>query len=453
MRQAVVATGGTRRISIHAGSAAVDVVLSASVAVGLLTPAIVDALAGWSDVNPGLIPVRYQLSTLGGTVLEASKTLKDNGIRDGTTLVLTQSSMSFVAPASDDAAEAVSAAVASVERRWSRRAAQLAGALGAGCGAGVSAAVLLRTASDADGAHRAGCVGLAATISVLALLAAVAALRVLDEPSAGWTLGLIATGFAALAGLLAVPGGPGAPNALFAMAAAATAAALVRVIDCRAVLFEVLGLFAVTCLAAAVVCVVAAKPLSVIGAGLAAASLAMIEASPPMSAMLARLPPDPPNSSPDQQHAAAMRAHGWLTSLIAAFSASAALGAVSTLLRISPAGIVFAAVVGIVLILRARTHRDITRAASPVICGTAAFSAALIACAVRYPQHALHVATLATALAFLALYVGFVGVAAGASPSRRRSLELVEYLAYAVVVPLTFWLCGLFGAVRSVNLS
>ena len=147
MRQAVVATGGTRRISIHAGSAAVDVVLSASVAVELLIPAIVDALAGWSDVNPGLIPVRYQLSTLGGTVLEASKTLKDNGIRDGTTLVLTQSSMSFVAPASDDAAEAVSAAVASVERRWSRRAAQLAGALGAGCGAGVSAAVLLRTAS------------------------------------------------------------------------------------------------------------------------------------------------------------------------------------------------------------------------------------------------------------------------------------------------------------------
>ena len=148
-----------------------------------------------------------------------------------------------------------------------------------------------------------------------------------------------------------------------------------------------------------------------------------------------------------------MRAHGWLTSLIAAFSASAALGAVSTLLRISPASIVFAAVVGSVLMLRARTHQDITRAAPPVICGAAAFSAALIACAVRYPHHALHVATLATALAFLALYVGFVGVAARASPSGDEASNWWNISAYAVVVPLTFWLCGLFGAVRSVNLS
>jgi hypothetical protein len=59
---------------------------------------------------------------------------------------------------------------------------------------------------------------------------------------------------------------------------------------------------------------------------------------------------------------------------------------------------------------------------------------------------------LATALDSLALYVGFVGVGATGSSFGRRSLELVEYLAFATVLPLTFWLCGLFGAVRSVNL-
>ena len=68
-------------------------------------------------------------------------------------------------------------------------------------------------------------------------------------------------GFAALAGLLAVPGGPAAPNALFAAAAAATVAAIVRVIGCCSILFAVLTCFAMTCLAAAIVCVVAAAPL------------------------------------------------------------------------------------------------------------------------------------------------------------------------------------------------
>ena len=331
----------------------------------------------------------------------------------------THSSMAFVAPSSDDTAETISAVVAEIERRWNQRAAQLVGALVASCWAGVSVAVLLRTAFDANGAHRAGCVGVAAAISFLALLAAVVACHVFSAGGAGLTLGLMATGFAAVAGLLAVPGGPGAPNALFAMAAAATSAGIVRVIACRASLFAALACFAMTCLAAAVVWMVAAEPLPAIGAGLAATSLAMIEASPPISAMLARLSSEAPSSSPDQLQMAAIRAHGWLTSLVTAFSASAALGAASSLLRISPPGIVFAAVVGSVLMLRARTHQDVARVIPPVICGAVTLSAALFACAVRYPHHALHIAVLATALGLLALYLGFVGVPATGSPIGR----------------------------------
>jgi type VII secretion integral membrane protein EccD len=453
VRQALSVPGGMRRLSIHTETARVDVGLSATVAVGLLIPAIVDALAGRSDFDAGQIAVRYQLSGPEGAVLEASKTLTDLGIRDGTTLNLACSSTEFAAPICDDAAEAVSAAIAAVERPWSRRATQRVGALVASCWAGVGAAVLLRTAFDADGAIRAGCVGIAATVSLVALLAAVVVCRVFGEDRAGLTLGLIATGFAALAGLLAVPGGPGAPNALFAAAAAATCAVIVRVIACQAALFAILACFATTCLATASVCVLAAKPLPVIGAGLAAISLAMIEASPSMSVMLARLSPDMPTASPDQLRASAIRAHGWLTILIAAFSASAALGAVSAMFRMSPPSIVFAAVIGSVMMLRARLHQDVVRAVPPVICGAVTLGAALVAFAAGYPHRALHVAVLATALGFLALYAGFAGSPATVSPVGRRSLELVEYFAFAIVVPLTFWLCGLFGAMRSVNLS
>jgi hypothetical protein len=38
------------------------------------------------------------------------------------------------------------------------------------------------------------------------------------------------------------------------------------------------------------------------------------------------------------------------------------------------------------------------------------------------------------------------------SPIGRRSVELLEYLALAVVVPLACWICGLYGAARSMNL-
>ncbi len=239
----------------------------------------------------------------------------------------------------------------------------------------------------------------------------------------------------------------------FAAAAAATSAAMVQVIACQAVLFGVLACFATTCAVAASVGVVAAEPLPVIGAGLSAISLAMIEAAPALSVMLARLSPDMASEAPNQLAASAIRAHYWLTSVIAAFSASAALGAVSATFRLSAPSIVFAAVIGSVMMLRARTHHGVARCLPLVICGGVTLSAALVAFAAGYPHHALHIAVLAAALAFLALYAGFAVSAVTVSPVGRRSLELVEYFAFAIVVPLAFWLCGLFGAARSVNLS
>jgi type VII secretion integral membrane protein EccD len=445
--------GGMRRLSIHTATARVDLVLSAIVDVGLLIPAIVDALAGCSDFDAGHTAVRYQLLTLDGTVLDASKTLAQLGIRDGTTLTLTRPQTDFTPPLCDDTAEAVSSVVAVSERRWSRPIAQSVGAVVASCWTGVGAVVLLRTAFDANAAHRAGCVGVAAAISVLSLVAAAVAGRVFSEERASLMLGLMATGFAALAGLLAVPGGPGAPNALFAAAAGATCAVLVRIMACDAVLLEVLACFATTCLSAVLVCVLAAEPLPVIGPGLATLSLAMIEAAPTISVMLARLSPDAPFAGADRLRGAALRAHRGLTSMTAALSASAALGAVSTLFRMSAASIIFAAVIGGVMMLRARTHQDVVRAAPPVVCGAVIVGAAFIATAAGYPHRAPHVAVLATALGWLALYAGFVGRPATVSPVGRRSLELLERFAFMTVVPLTFWLCGLLGAVRGVNLS
>jgi type VII secretion integral membrane protein EccD len=443
----VSVASGQRRLAIHAEAASVDLVVSAVVPVGSLIPSIIDALG---DGGNGDTDVSSQLSRPGSGVLDASKTLNELGIRDGCRLFLVRSPTAFVPPSCDDAAEAVAAAVAEEERPWTRRAIRLVGVLVSFCLAGVTAAVLIRTAFDVD-AQRMGCVGVALTIGLLTLLAAIIAYRVFDEPGAGLTLGLMGAGFAALAGLFAIPGGPGAPNALLAAAAMGTAAATVRVFACHAVVFTALACLAAACAITAAVSTVVVAPVPAIGGGFAAISLALIEAAAPVSVLLARLSPVPVDN-PDQVCEKTIRAHTWLMSLITAFSASAALGAIGAAAKLSLPGIGFAAMVGTVLVLRARAHQDVGRSVPPVVCGTATLCAVVIAAALAYPHHALHIAALSMALSILALYLGFISGSTAVFPAARRSVELVQYFALATIAPLAFWLCGVYGAARSLNL-
>jgi type VII secretion integral membrane protein EccD len=437
-----------RRLPVHADDISVDVALSATLPVGTLIPAVTDALVATGNFSIGPAAVRFDLSTPGDNVLDASKTLTELEIRDGTPLTLIRNTVELPTARFDDAAEAVSAAVAAVELRWNRRAARLVSALVASCLAGVSAALLWRGAFGAGDVHRAGCVGVAATISVLAVMASVIAYRI-GEGGVGLTSGLTATAFAALAGFVAVPGGPGAAKAVFACAAAATSAVLIRVIGWHAAIFTTLACFAAMCATAASICLVTAAPLPAVGAGLAAVSLALIEASPSISMTLTRLSHA---SIDDQLHTRAIRAHTWLTGFIAAFSASTALGAICALSEPSLPHILFATVSGSALLLRSPTRHDIRHSAPSVLCGTATLGAALVAASVANPHLALHIASLSMMLSITALYAGFMTSTTTIPSTARRSIELLQYFALAAVAPLALWLCGLYGAVRGLNL-
>ena len=416
------------------------------------------------DYDAGPVATRYQLSLPGRAALDPSKPLTSFRIRDGATLILTSSTTELLAPRLDDAAEAIASSVAAAELRWNPPRARLVGVLVATWLAGLSAAVMIRTLFDANGDRGHGDVGVAPTIGLLSLLAAVIAYRLFREPSAGLALGLLGSGFAALAGLAAVPGGPGALNALFATAAAATSAAVMRVMGYHATVFTALTCVAASGTVAALVSAVTAAPLGTVGAVSAAISLALLEVAAPVSLMLARLRPPPATApdgqlpSPDRLDASALRTHSWLTSLIAAFSSSAALGAIGAAvgpyLTSGPhlPGIAFAAVTGGVLLSRARTHRDIARCVPLIICGTTALSAAIVDSAASYPGHGAHIAAASMSLAALALCFGFTFFSTPLSPVARRGVELLEYLALASVVPLAFWICGLYGAARGVNL-
>jgi type VII secretion integral membrane protein EccD len=459
-----------RRVSVYADSVYVDLALPATVPVGLLISPIVDILAAEYGHRDESAAARYQLSLPGNIALNASKTLAQVGIRDGAALILTNSSTELAAPCFDDAAVAVSMSLAATARPWTRWAARLTGAIAASWLVGTGAVVLIRTAFYPNNALRIHAAGVAAAVTCIALLAAAVGHRVFRDRMAGLTLGVAASGFAALAGLLAIPGGPGAPNALLAaMAAAATSIVTMHVTGCGTVVFTALACFAAVAAAAAVVGAVTTTPLQAIGAVSAAISLGLLEASARVSIVLAGLSPrlalepevaiDEPEPAPHRLSVKVIRADIWLTSLVVAFSASAALGAIGTEVGASSAGrprllgITFATVTGGALLLRARSHRGLARSVPLVVSGTATLSTTLVVAATAYPLHTPWIAAAAAMLATAALGLSFVAPAMTFSPVGRRSVELLEYLALAVIVPLACWIWGIYSVVRGLNLS
>ena len=98
--------------------------------------------------------------------------------------------------------------------------------------------------------------------------------------------------------------------------------------------------------------------------------------------------------------------------------------------------------------LRARLHVGIDRVAALVGCGIICVTVAFALTVVSIPRQASW-ATVMTVIAGVgALRVGFCTV----SPVARRSVDLLEYLVVAAVVPLACWVVGLYGVFRGLSL-
>jgi type VII secretion integral membrane protein EccD len=456
---------GLRRVSVHAGTAVVDLALPSGMPVATLIPPIVDILEGHgADGSDDLTARRYQLSLPGASALNASTTLAENGIRDGAVLVLCDAWTPLPAPRYDDVAEAVSSTLDARTRSQpqNRQATRLTGALAASYLTGIGSLALIRNAFSANVARHLGATaGIAASASFVALMFAAIAHRAYRDPVAGLTLSVLATAFAAVAGFLAVPGAPGVPNVLLAaMAAAVTSVFAMRVSGCGAVTLTAVWCFAMVVAVAALVGVMTAAPLYAIGSVSALVSLGLLGVAARMSIVLAGLSPKLP-AAPDLDTfepgadcvaAKAIRAHDWLASLLAAFSSSAALGAIISLLAGAPriSCIAFATVTGALLLLRANSI-DRRRTLVFVISGIVTTGTTFGFAALSNPEHGPWIAGVTAMLSALAVYLGFIAPAMSLSPVVRRSVELLECVALVSMVPLTCWICGLYGAVRGLN--
>lgn len=448
--------GGLRRVSVHSGTAVVDVALPAGVPVAALMPSIVDILdgpGGGDDGGSGDPEARrYCLSRPGAAALSASATLAQHGIRDGELLILAESATPPSAPRYEDVAEAVAARLQSTARPRSglRPASRLTGAIAAGVLTGIGGLTLIRNAFTANATGTTVVVTVSA--GVVALLCAGVAHRTYGDALAGVALSVIATAFTAVAGFLAVPGVPGFPNVVLgAMSAAVASVLALRVSGCGAVTLTALACVATIVAAAAFVGVITAAPPHVVGSVSALTSLGLLGVAARLSIALAGLSPHLP-PAPDVD-ARAIRAGTWLTILLAAFGCAATVGAVVTVLAGAPGPprIGFGAGAGAVLMLRARRGDG---GVGPVFaaCGTTVIATTFAAFAVGAPS-GTRTAAMTAALVATAMCLGLAASAASPSPVLRRVVDVIEGGALVTMVPITCWVCGLYGAAGGLNLA
>jgi len=452
---------GLRRVSVHADAAVVDVVLPGAVPVAVLIPSIVDILRRVDGFTAHRAR-RYQLSRPGDPAMGASTTLTDNAIRDGDVLVLSPPPATVDLPRYDDAAIAVSATLAGSARPWGRTQTRLAGAVAAGCLTGVGTLTTARDVlrDNTITAATAATTATAAAAGLVALVSGVIAQRTHRDAVAGLALSLIGTVFAAVAGFLAVPGPPGSANALLAASSAAATAVLgMRASGCGAVTLSAVAGASLAAAGAALASAITGAPLDAVGSVTALVSLGLLGAAARVSIMLAglspRLPPEADSDGIDPGVAAkALRADRFLVGMLAAFSSSAAVGAVVTVLAGAPrlSCIAFGALAGALLLSRSRGN-DMKRTLVFVVSGMAVVATAFGVAAAHAPQHGAWVAAATALLAAGAMALGFVVPTMSPSPLVRRGSELLESSALAAMVPLTCWTCGLYEHVRGMGLT
>jgi type VII secretion integral membrane protein EccD len=437
------------RLAVQHGPHTVELALPRDTPVGLLLPSVVD-LVGHDVVAPdeGL---RWHLSRIGQGQLDEAISLRDNAVRDGELLLLATTAIPTPVRVPGDQWQAL------IETSDRRCVPQRVGAAACLCAAMLSATAL---AWSGVVTQATGHVVTAGAIAATAAIAAVALRRTYPNPIVVVTLSVIAVVFGAIAGCLGVPAGPSTASALLAAAVVCSASILLlRVTRCGATCLTALATSAALTSTAAACGVVWTLPATTTGAVLATLSLGTLGVAARLSITAAGLAPPVPTSEPHENDEfapvtpRATTAHESLTGLVIGSAAAAALGAVLVASGIPdgrPTAVVFAAVVGLVMVLRARTHIDVCRRAALVAAGMAAIAASCAGVVISAPGQANWVCLVATAIGASMLGRGF---GATGSVLARRAVDVLEYVALASVLPLACWVGGLYGFVRGLSLS
>lgn len=462
------------RVTILAKHTQVDMAIPVDVPVALIIPGVVDMVDLHNRANDfdldgeEIEPHDWVLARIGQPPLSNSLSLGEQGVRDGELLMLENAEHSAPAPLFDDIMYNVAIADADHFRGWSPRTARLTGAV-------LAVAIMLTgcfgllAAPDAIPAWITAIV--AAAVTLLLVTASTVLARMYRDRTSALVLGGCAVPTAFTAGLLFVPGHYGWANALLGSVLVGAIALLTwRATGVGPGLFIGAAALAGFAIPAALVGLLVDLPPRAIGGGVAAAGLAGLSLAPRLSMLLARLPLppvpapgtpiDPTEDDPDDHRALptlealrakSERARDHLAGLVAATTVVVVAGAVAS---VDPAaarpfwpGLALALVCAAVLMFRSRTYAGAEQAVVLITGGAAVVLLELIGAALTQRQP-LTVFGVALALFAAALVLGFLVPRQQATPPVLRAVELLEYGFVASVVPLVFWVTGLYALVR-----
>lgn len=463
------------RVTILAKHTQVDMAIPVDVPVALIIPSVVDMVAQHNRANDfdqdgeHFEPHEWVLARIGQPPFSNSLSLAEQGVRDGELLMLESAEHIAPAPLFDDIMYNVAIADADHFRGWTPRTARLTGSA-------LAVAVML-----------AGCFGLLAApdavpgwvtgtvatfVTLLLVTAAMVLARMYHDNASALVLGGCALPTAFCAGMLFVPDHYGWANVLLgAVLTGATAVLAWRVSGVGLGLFIGATTLAVCAVPAALVGLLTEVPARAIGGGAAALGLAGLSLAPRISMLLAKLPLppvpapgtpiDPTEDDPDDHRALptlealrtkSERAREYLAGLVAATTLVAVTGAVTatdpTSHGIYWPGIALALVCAVVLMFRSRTYAGAEQAVVLITGGTAIVLLILVGAALTQRQP-LTVFGVALALFAATLVLGIIVPRQQATPPMRRAVELLEYAFVAAVVPLAFWVTGLYSLVRA----
>lgn len=430
------------RLAVHATGpgepTTVELILPATRPLGELLPSIVDSVVG--DAAP---PRHWYLTRVAGDSLDTSISLRDNAVHDGDMLILATVQIAWPRRLPTESSGVVAAAADTGEPPLGRGAVLAAGL----AGTAASTAALIRSGHLAAGGWP---LWSAAALAAAAATGSVAVGRTDHHVAA--LLSTTAVVFGAATGILAVPGATW--QAMFLLSAAvafAISVVLLRVTGGDAVLTALTASTGATSAAAA--CATVTPQPETAGAVLAVVSLAALSSAPTVAAAAAGLGPSRHHA--DERRAAA--AHRTLTGLVAGWSGSATLGAAVVAAVAIHSGssavlaAVFAADVGLILLLRQRSHVDGHRRTWLGAAGFAGLLIAALVAVIASPARGFWIcAVTAVACGAWLRRADRPGVP---NPLMRRGIQVIEYLALAALFPLAFWVTGLYGLVRELSLS
>ncbi|MGX9790060.1 type VII secretion integral membrane protein EccD [Mycobacterium sp. MMS18-G62] len=448
----MASTGGAMseplcRLSVQAEGgqhSTVDLALPRTTHVGLLMPVIVDFVH--LGAGPPVDVRRWRLSRVGGHALDEWTTLDDNDIRDGELLLLT----TVDAPEPEWVVDDPCRVVAGIADGGNAPAMRLTATAACLCVAVISATAL---AWSGVTTHATSHLIAGVVIAVAAAAGAIVVRRAYPDPLPCVALSVVAVVFAAASGFLAVPAGPSAANFLLAAVAGfPMSILLLRLSCCGTTSLTALAAFSALVSAALAIGVVWSLPAAAIGAVLVTVSLAMLCTAARLTIAASSLAPSIDDGAEHVVSAArAASAHRTLTGMIIGSSTAASLGCVLAAADGWPRGVLFTAVVGLMLLLRVRTYVDTTRRIATIAGGLISLAGSFAAAIASAPGQANWIVAIAMGLGAGALAWVFGGVTT--SPGLRRGVDVTEYLALAALVPLVCWVIDLYGLIRGASLT